>query len=113
MVIRSYIKNRRNGIYHYKDVDCKILHNEYGPAIHYDNGSKEWHVNGKLHRFDGPAVEYYDGDKSWWLNGNRHREDGPAIEWKSGEKMWFLNGKEYSEKEHEVLTKRKNLTLFL
>ena len=23
----------------------------------YDNGSKEWYLNGKRHREDGPAVE--------------------------------------------------------
>ena len=23
----------------------------------YDNGDKEWYLNGKLHREDGPAIE--------------------------------------------------------
>lgn len=42
--------------------------------------SKQYFLNGKLHREDGPAIEYVNGDLRWYLNGNRHREDGPAIE---------------------------------
>ena len=32
------------------------------------NRSKEWYLNGLLHREDGPAVEYANGDKEWYLN---------------------------------------------
>jgi hypothetical protein len=35
------------------------------------NGSKEWLLNGKLHRTDGPAYEWADGRKEWWLNGKQ------------------------------------------
>jgi len=34
------------------------------------------------------------GTKEWRLNGLLHREDGPAIEWADGSKEWRLNGKE-------------------
>ena len=47
----------------------------------YPDGSKEWYLNGRLHREDGPANEWPDGSKHWYLNGKRHREDGPAVEW--------------------------------
>ena len=78
----------------------------------YDSGSKEWYLNGKLHREDGPAVEWSDGDKEWWLNGKRHREDGPAIEWSNGYKEWYLNGKELTEDEWERKTKKaKEMTV--
>jgi hypothetical protein len=40
----------------------------------YDNGSKEWFLNGKRHREDGPAVEYTDGAKYWYLNGTEYTE---------------------------------------
>jgi hypothetical protein len=60
----------------------------------YSNGTKEWRLNGKLHREDDPARESANGDKEWWLNGKLHREDGPAIEYASGYKAWWLNGKE-------------------
>ena len=63
------------------------------------SGTKEWWLNGKLHREDGPAVEGADGSKEWYLNGKRHREDGPAIEWDDGSKSWWLNGKRVTEKE--------------
>lgn len=35
----------------------------------YEDGHKEWLLNGKLHREDGPAIEYSSGSKEWWLNG--------------------------------------------
>ena len=65
----------------------------------YDDGTKFWYLNDKLHREDGPAVEWADGYKSWWLNGKRHRKDGPAIEWVNGDKSWFLNGIKLSKQE--------------
>ena len=60
-------------------------------------GTKEWYLNGKLHREDGPAIEEADGHKEWWLNGKYHREDGPACEWSGGEKTWYLNDKLHRE----------------
>ena len=58
----------------------------------YPNGTKEWYLNGKLHREDGPAYENPNGTKAWWLNGKLHREEGPAYERPDGTKAWYLNG---------------------
>jgi hypothetical protein len=60
------------------------------------DGSKEWWLNGNLHRIDGPAVERADGTKMWWLEDKRHRSDGPAVECADGTKTWWLNGKQVS-----------------
>ncbi len=68
------------------------LHREDGPAVEHADGDKEWWLHGKFHREDGPAREDTDGDKEWWLNDKLHREDGPAIEWPDGHKEWWLNG---------------------
>jgi hypothetical protein len=57
----------------------------------YSNGTKEWRLNGILHRTDVPAVEWPNGTKVWYLNGKRHRTDGPAVEESDGSKYWFLN----------------------
>ena len=73
-------------------VDGK-LHRLDGPAIEWDDGSEEWYVNGKLHRTDGPAAEWADGTKVWYENGKRHRDDGPAIERADGSEEWYVNGK--------------------
>jgi hypothetical protein len=35
-----------------------------------------------------PAIEWADGTKEWYINGQLHREDGPAIEWANGTKEW-------------------------
>ena len=78
----------------------------------YDIGTKEWWLNGKLHREDGPAVEGSDGSKFWYLDGKLHREDGPAVEYASGSKWWYLNEIEYSEEEYwDKLKPAKELTV--
>ena len=68
-----------------EEPQCKVL----------PNGTKEWRLNGKLHRSDGPAIEWFNGSKEWWFNGLRHRSDGPTIEWTDGHKEWWLNGKRH------------------
>jgi hypothetical protein len=68
------------------------LHRVDGPAYEGADGRKRWWLNGKLHRVDGPAWEGADGTKEWFLNGKRHRVDGPAIEFANGAKVWWLDG---------------------
>ena len=89
------------------------LHNEYGPAITYENGDEEWYQNDKLHRIDGPAQLtnnykrwYRHGilhcsvgpalvtlaTEEWYQHGDRHRLDGPAYISKNTE-VWYLDGK--------------------
>ena len=87
---KSYIKKDQYATSYFKDQSCTLFHRE-----------------------DGPAYETINGYKEWCLDGYTHREDGPAIEYPNGDKSWYLNGKICSEKEHEVLTKRKNLINFL
>ena len=81
----------------------KIYTNSFGqrhrddglPAYeHGGDGSKEWWVNGKLHR-DGdlPAIEWGDGDKSWWVRGKLHREGGLPAVVENRCKQWWVNGK--------------------
>lgn len=65
----------------------------------FDDGTKHWNQNDKLHREDGPAIETVSSSKYWYLNGKRHRVDGPAIEYANGTKRWFLYGKEYAQAE--------------
>ena len=79
-------------------------HREDGPAIEYVDGGKEWFLNGQAHREDGPAVECPDGIKQWYLRGELHREDGPAIERADGTQEWWLNDKEVTEAEHKRRT---------
>lgn len=57
------------------------------------NGTKEWFLNGILHREDGPAIEWPHGAKDWYFHGDLHRESGPAIEEPNGYKAWWLNNR--------------------
>jgi hypothetical protein len=81
---------------------------EYKVKVH-DSGSREWYLNGNLHREDGPAVEYADGMRCWYLNGELHREDGPAIEEADDCREWYLNDKKVTEQ--EVMKPVKELTV--
>lgn len=65
--------------------------------VEYENRTKYWRKNGKLHREDGPAIEEINGHKEWWINGNLHREDGPAVEYSDGAKEWWFEYTEYYE----------------
>jgi len=70
------------------------LHNEHGPATIRPDGTKEWCINGELHRLDGPAIVWGEHavDEEWFFNGKLHRTDGPALNW-VGRKIWASNGK--------------------
>ena len=74
------------------------LHREDGPAVEYSNGNKYWYLHGKRHREGRPAVERSDGEKRWYIHGQLHREDGPAIERSDGSKEWYLEGKRQTNK---------------
>lgn len=56
------------------------------------DGTKEWRVNGQLHRLDGPAVIKANGDKMWFFEDKLHRLDGPAVELRDGTKEWWKHG---------------------
>jgi hypothetical protein len=71
------------------------LHRIDGAAVEWANGAKRWYQHGKLHRDDGPAVEGPDGDKEWYQHDKLHREDGPAIENEHVGKMWYLHNTYY------------------
>lgn len=47
-------------------------------------GRREWRRRSGFyvfpHREDGPAIEWDDGSKEWVLDGRYHRDDGPAVE---------------------------------
>ena len=88
------------------------LHREDGPAAEYANGTKYWYLNGKLHREDGPAVERANGYKEWRLNGKLHREDGPAVEYSNGTKAWWLNHGEVDPETIVDLWLAKNIYCF-
>ena len=38
----------------------------------YPSGSKYWLFNNKLHRINNPAIEWNDGTKEWYLDGKRY-----------------------------------------
>ena len=54
--------------------DDLIFHREDGPAVELANGTKQWHINGKLHRLDGPAMVTYFGRNEWHIDGVKYTE---------------------------------------
>ena len=108
-------------IYYTKEGEFKVnnsigiiyveLHRLDGPAVLFENGSKEWWVDGKLHRISGPAIEWVNGTKEWWVNGKRHRIGGPSIEGPTGNKSYFINDKKLNTKKVETWIKDNNINL--
>ena len=90
---RNYIEiiKKENITTWYKN---KLIHRDDGPDIEYLNGSKEYWVNGNLHRENGPAI-ITDRYMAWYRNGQLHRENGPAVEFGFKYKQWFINGKSH------------------
>jgi hypothetical protein len=64
---------------------CKIL--STGSVMHMKNG--------KYHNENGPAIIWQDGSKFWYINGLEHREDGPSSEYVNGNKHWYYKCKNY------------------
>lgn len=73
------------------------LHRTGAPATMWPNGINFWYQHGKLHRDDAPAIECANGDNEWWQHDKRHRDNGAAIEYANGNKAWYLNGEHYAD----------------
>jgi len=61
----------------------KVAHQGASPArephcIKFHDGTREWRLDGKLHREDGPAIEWANGKRTWWLYGVQ--QEAPEIE---------------------------------
>jgi len=86
----------------------KTYKQENGHVVEWINGTKEWWVEGKLHREDGPAVEFANGSKFWYKNGELHKLDGPAFSYFDGYTLFYIEGKEFSEQEYWKEIKQMN-----
>ena len=85
-----------------------LLHREDGPARERADGCKQWWVNGKKHREGESAIESAGGHKSWYKDGKLHREDGPAYEGADGSKGWYINGVQVTE---QIVMQPESITL--
>ena len=55
-----------------RDGDGRI-HNDFGPAVIFPDGSTQHYQHGHLHRTNGPAIETTDGTIRWFLNGIEYK----------------------------------------
>ena len=67
--------NCSNGdiIYFKKETD--IVHNPYGAAIIYKNGTKIYIIENKWHRLDGPALIRSNGVDGYYINDKQLTEE--------------------------------------
>lgn len=69
------------------------IHRFYKPAVIHPDGTQEWILRGKHHRENAPSIIYANGNKTWHMHGSLHREDGPAIIRLNGAvKEWYIKG---------------------
>ena len=75
-------------------VEGKLHRDGDEPAEIWANGSRSWCKHGKLHRDgDEPARIWADGSRSWWKHGQLHRDgDEPAIIESDGTQCWYKHG---------------------
>lgn len=79
----------------------------------FQKPTKQWWVDGHLHREDGPAVEQDDGGMLWYKNGKKHRDDGPAIIHCDGYKEWWYDDKRVDVDTNEDFLRIMKLKLFI
>ena len=118
-IVTDCVPNNAAAVFELLSLECRVdddegtaeyynalgqRHREHGPAIVYEDGTREWFLNGIRHRADGPAVVYTSGTREWYLNGQRHRLDGPAVEYSDGYCAWFIDGKALTEAEWQQAT---------
>lgn len=53
---------------------CRLYHNEDGPAVIRNSGTKEWYIDYFRHRIGGPAIEFFDGSKGFYIHGREYSE---------------------------------------
>ena len=56
------------GSKYYCKKGTNIIHNSYGPAVIWKDGTKFYYINNKLHRLDGPARVWVDNYEEYWIN---------------------------------------------
>ena len=75
-----------------------VIHRSDGPAIIRIDGTREYYVDGLLHRNPEygiilPAIIKGDGTKLWYNKGMLHRDNGrPAILYPDGSGFHYVNG---------------------
>ena len=57
------------GSKYYCKKGTNIIHNSYGPAVIWKDGTKFYYINNKLHKLDGPAIIWPDGYTEYCING--------------------------------------------
>ena len=93
LVPKAVKKTRADKVYTKEEFD-KLPKEKQTGCIIYPNGNKFWYKEGKCHREDGPASEFNNGKKEYWLEGFAYSEkefkqkltqpnkDKPAVEGK-------------------------------
>jgi hypothetical protein len=70
-----------------------LPHRMGGPAVLWEDGSKEWFQDGLIHRdYDQPAFTRPDGTRAWYQHGKNHRLGGPAWITCDGGLRWRQHG---------------------
>lgn len=65
-------------------------------------------AHGQYHNIKDPAIVWDDGERQWRINGLLHREDGPACIMANGTQYWYLDGCHYGQDDYNrEMAKRK------
>jgi hypothetical protein len=87
--------------------------NGYLHYVEWHNGTKTYHLDGKMHREDGPAYDGIGGEKKWYKNGLLHRENGPAITTPDGLERYYLLGVQMKKEDYLQIVRDDKLNKLL
>ena len=80
----------------------------------FPTGARQYfNQDGLLHNENGPAIIDEVGSKAWIINGHYHREDCPAIMFKSGKNLYFYKGKRVNVNSTEEFIRYIKLLAFI
>ena len=83
--------------------------NEYFLINNNNNNIYYFNLIGNIHRIGKPAIEYFDGSKEWVINGKIHRIDGPAYIQGNYIQFWINNVGYFRDKYYKFADKTNHL----
>lgn len=93
--LRSTVINDADEVEETEEVDAWTVDDTDLPPTHVlEDGTKEWRVEGLLHRNNGPARVTASGFEEWYQRDKKHRVGAPAA-YSTGpnpSEWWYQNG---------------------
>lgn len=73
---KYYVRTNQKGEFWFKDLNLKIRHRNFGPAVCLLGRGESWFQDGKRHRVDGPAfTDSVGNERRYYLDDGRYSKE--------------------------------------